>query len=600
MFLKNRKIVSLFLSLALVFGIFLGTMPKTAFAEEAKTLRLLHINDVHGRIEYQDAESREPSIGFPKLKAKFDEWKAANPNTLLLNAGDTVHGTVDINLSEGQAMVELMNMVGFDAMVPGNHDFNYGYERLLELKEMADFPILGANVEKEDGTSDFDGYVVKEMDGVKVGIFGLSTDETKYKSHPDNTKGIEFTDYIAVAKEMVEKLEEEEVDVIVGLVHIGIDGETDVTTEDIANAVEGIDVIIDGHSHTELEAGEMVNDILIAQAGSHVNNIGVVEIKLEDGEIKERTASLYTVEEAADVEGDKFIQAKINAIMAKNDLIKEEKIGHTTIELVGEREVVRTGESTLGNLITDAMLEASGADVALTNGGGIRASIAKGDITLGDAMTAFPFTNFLSNIEVTGADIIAALEHGVDSYPEAAGKFPHVAGMTYTFDPSKPAGERVVKVMIGGEELDEDEKYELVTNDFVAIGGDGYTMFDGKKIVAEGALLSDVLINYLKEEGEVAPALEGRIVALEEGEEVEETPEEPEETPEEPEETPEEPEETEDNDEMEEPSEKYVVKSGDVLWKIARDFDTTWQELAEYNDLDNPNLIFPGQIIMIK
>jgi 5'-nucleotidase / UDP-sugar diphosphatase len=600
MFLKNKKVVSLFLSLALVFSIFVGTMPKAAFAEEAKTLTILHVNDVHGRVEYQDAESREPSIGYPKLKTKVDEWKVANPNTLLLNAGDTVHGTVDINLSEGQAMVELMNMVGFDAMVPGNHDFNYGYKRLLELKEMADFPIIAANLEKEDGTVDFDGYVIKEMDGLNVGIFGIATEETKYKSHPDNTKGIEFADYIETSKEMVEKLEDEEVDVIVALVHVGIDGESDVTSVDIANAVDGIDVIVDGHSHSELPEGMMVNDTLIAQAGSYVKNIGVVELKFEDGKITDKNASFFTVEDAADVEVDKLVQAKINLIMMKNDVIKKQVIGHTAVDLVGERGVVRTGESTLGNLITDAMLEAAGADVALTNGGGIRASIAKGDITLGDAMTAFPFTNFLSNIEVTGADIMEALEHGVDSYPDAAGKFPHVAGMTYVFDPAKAAGERVTKVMIAGEGLELDKKYELVTNDFVAIGGDGYTMFDGKKIVAEGALLSDVLVEYLKEEGEVAPAIEGRIIASEDGEEVEETPDETKElekTPEEPEETPEEPEKTE---EVEEPSEKYVVKVGDVLWKIAREFNTTWEKLADYNNLENPHLIFPDQIIMIK
>jgi 5'-nucleotidase / UDP-sugar diphosphatase len=582
---KNKKILSMFLSLVLVLGILVGAAPQTAFADDAKTITILHVNDVHGRVEYQDAESREPSIGYPKLKTKVDEWKAANPNTLLLNAGDTVHGTVDINLSEGKAMIELMNMVGFDAMVPGNHDFNYGSERLLELNEIAEFPILAANLEKEDGSNDFDGYIIKEMDGVKVGIFGIATEETKYKSHPSNTAGIEFKDYVETSKEMVEKLQEEKVDVIIALVHVGIDGESDVTTIDIAENVDGIDVIVDGHSHSELPEGMVVNDTLIAQAGSYVKNVGVVEVKIEDGKVMDKSASFFTVEDAVDIEGDKFIQAKINAIMAENDLIKEQVIGHTTVDLVGERGVVRTGESTLGNLITDAMLEATGADVALTNGGGIRASIEKGDITLGDAMTSFPFTNFLSVIEVTGSDIVAALEHGVDSYPDAAGKFPHVAGMTYVFNPEKPAGERVEKVMVAGEELELEGNYELVTNDFVAIGGDGYTMFEGKKIIAEGALLSDVLVEYLKEAGEVAPAIEERIVASTEIEETEEPETMPEEETEEPEET---------------VAEKYVVKAGDVLWKIAEKFNTTWEKLAEYNNLENPHLIFPEQVIMIK
>ncbi len=608
MFKNKRKIVSLFLSLVLVLGIFVGTAPQIAFADEAVSLTILHVNDVHGRIEYQDTESREPSIGFAKLKTKVDELRAANSNVLLLNAGDTVHGTVDINLSEGQAMIELMNMIGFDAMVPGNHDFNYGHERLLELKEMAEFPIIAANVVKEDGTTNDKGYFVKEMDGIKVGVFGIATEETKYKSHPDNTKGLEFTDYIKASEKMVKQLQKEKVDVIIALVHVGIDAESDITTEDIAKGVKGIDVIIDGHSHTELAEGMMVEDTLIAQAGSYVKNIGMVELKFEDGKISDKSASLFTVEEATDIVEDADLAAKIAEIKEKNDVIKKQVIGKTKVDLAGEREVVRAGESTLGNVITDAMLKATGADVAITNGGGIRASITKGDITLGDAMTSFPFTNFLSTIEVTGKDILAALEHGVDSYPDEAGKFPHVAGMTFVFDSAKAAGERIEEVMIAGEALNEESTYALVTNDFMAIGGDGYDMFGGKKIIAEGALLSDVLVEYLKEAGEIEPAIEGRIVALEVAaeesaeiveEEVVEEVVEAEEVVEEPVVKVEE-EIKEEVKPEEKPVEKYLVKSGDVLWKIAKAFNTTWEKLAEDNGLKNPNLIFPDQIILIK
>lgn len=509
---KNKKVLSMFLSLLLVLGVMVGFTPQTSFAEDAKTLTILHVNDVHGRIEYQDTEANEPSIGYAKLKTKLDQLKAENPNLLLLNAGDTLHGTVDINLSQGKAMVDLMNMVGFDAMTPGNHDFNYGYPRLLELKAMAEFPMLAANIEKEDGTSDFEGHKIFTMDnGLKVGIFGIATEETKYKSHPDNTKGINFTDYMDAAKAMVKKLEEEKVDVIVGLVHVGIDGESQVTTEDIAKEVDGIDLLVDGHSHTELPEGKMVNGTLIAQAGSYVRNIGMVELKFEDGKVSDKSASFFTVKEAADLEEDPQVKAKIDEIKAVNDEVKKEVIGKSKVDLVGERDVVRTGESTLGNVITDAMLRASGADVAITNGGGIRASIKAGDITLGDAMTAFPFTNFLSTIEVTGADILEALEFGVDEYPKTAGKFPHVAGMKYKFDPNKPAGKKILEVKIDGKDLVKEKLYSIVTNDFMAIGGDGYTVFGGKKIIAEGALLSDVLIDYLKEEGEINPTIEGRI-----------------------------------------------------------------------------------------
>jgi len=218
------------------------------------------------------------------------------------------------------------------------------------------------------------------------------------------------------------------------------------------------------------------------------------------------------------------------------------------------------------------MLKSTGADIAITNGGGIRASISAGDVKVNDILTSFPFTNTLAVIEVTGAEVLQALERGVDTYPEAAGHFPHVSGMTYKFDPSKEVGSRVSEVLIKGEALDPDKTYKLVTNDFMASGGDGYTMFEGKPFVAEGGLLSDVLIDYFKEVGEVEPAVEGRVAVVEVEAPVEKPVEE---------------------------AKEYKVKSGDVLWKIGKMFGKTWEELAEFNKLKNPHLIFPGQIIRV-
>ena len=509
--LRNKRSISLFLSLVLVLGIVLGFPPKQSFADNSSTLQILHTNDIHGRFEYKD--DREPSIGFSRLKTKVDELRAKNPNTLLLDAGDTTHGTVDITLSNGEAMIDLMNVLGYDAMAPGNHDFNYGYKQLLKLKGQAKFPVLAANVIREkDGKSDFEAYTIKELNGMKVGIFGLATEETKYKSNPKNTEGIAITDYIKASKDAVAALKKEKVDIIVALSHIGIDQESEVTTKDIAAKVEGIDLIVDGHSHTALPEGIVVGKTLIVQTGAHLSNLGVVEIDFKDGKVSSKKASLFSAADSKDLVADEAVSKKLEAMKEKNEVIKQEIIGKTNIDLVGERDIVRTKESTLGNVITDAMLKASGADVALTNGGGIRASIPKGEVTLGGVMNAFPFTNFLSVIEVTGQDILDALEHGVDSYPGTAGKFPHVAGMKYVFNPDKAAGERVVDVKIGGKDLDKAAKYELVTNDFVAIGGDDYDAFKGKKIIAEGALLSDVLVEYFKSEGEINPSIEGRIV----------------------------------------------------------------------------------------
>lgn len=562
MYIKNKKFLSVFLTLVLFLG--MTILPgQAAFAEEeTMKLTVVHVNDVHGRVE---EDTREGALGFSKLMTKVNMLREENPNLLFLNAGDVFHGTTIINVTQGETMVELMNIMGFDAMVPGNHDFNYGYDRLMELKELAEFPILGSNIVwEEDGTSDFDPYVVYEMEnGLKVGIFGLGTDETKYKSHPKNTEGIEFTDVVEVGKEMVAELEALEVDFVIALVHLGIDASSVNTAKLVAEEVPGIDLIVDGHSHHELTEGELINDVLIVQAGSYTKNIGIVDIEF-DAEGFTAAARLMPYEEAKDLEVNEEIDDVIAEIKVINDPIVSQVIGKTEVDLDGLRDHVRAGETNLGNLITDAMRLSTGADFALTNGGGIRESIPAGDITVNHVLTSFPFTNTLAVIEVTGQEVWDAIEHGVKDYPAAAGQFPHVSGLTYEFDANLEPLSRVTKIMIGGEEIDLTKTYTMVTNDFMASGGDGYTMFGGKPFVGEGGLLSDVLIEHITELETIAPEKEGRITATEAKKDIE-----------------------------------YVVVKGDNLYRIGLKYNTTWQFLAEYNELSNPHLIFPNQIINV-
>jgi 5'-nucleotidase len=575
---RNKRIIGMVMSFVLVLGLMI--MPATvSLADGHETLTIVHVNDVHGRLEENDFDG---TIGYPKIKTFLDGMKEENPNMLLLHAGDSFHGTIPANLTEGEVVVEVMNAMEFDAMVPGNHDFNFGYERLLELKAMSEFDILAANVVKEDGTMDFDPYMVYEMEnGMRVGIFALATEETKTKSHPDNTRGVEFADIIETGNEAVEALEEMDADMIIALIHLGVDASSEDTAYKLADGVDGIDLIIDGHSHSIMGegAGELRNGALIVQAGWYLNHVGVVNVEMMDGE-PVFAAAVHPYEEFAEVEADEYISGIIAEATAPIEEMQMEVVGNTTVVLDGVRENVRTGETNLGNLITDAMIVASGADVALTNGGGIRASIDAGEITLGEVLTSFPFTNVLTNIEVTGADLMAALEHGVKDYPEAAGHFPHVSGMSYTFDPNMEVGSRITELMIGDEPVDLEATYMLVTNDFLAAGGDGYTMFEGKEILAYSGLLSEVLEDYLRANPEVSPEVEGRIVALP----MAEPPVEPEPAPE-PEPTP--------------ADIAYTVKSGDWLSKIGRAYGVDWRVLAEYNSLANPHLIFPGQIIMI-
>jgi len=547
----NKKILSLILVLAVVFSF-------GSFAAETGTdITIVHINDTHAKV----FEGKYDGMGLAKVAEKVDALRAENPNTLLLDAGDSFHGTTFATLEEGASVVKLMNAMKYDALAAGNHDFNYGQDRLIELADMADFPVLGANV-KKDGQAVLESYVIKEFDGVKVGIFGLSSPETAYKTHPDNVKGITFENPVDTAKAMVAELEGK-VDVIVALAHVGIDEETVVKSTDIANEVPGIDLIIDGHSHTDLEEGMMVNDVLIVSSGEYSKNIGIVDLTVMDGKVTAKSAKLFNKKEAADMEGSAEVTALINEIKEEQEKITSVVVSSTKSVLDGERGQVRTGETNLGNLVADAMINESGADIAITNGGGIRASIQVGEITKGDVITVLPFGNYIVTKEVVGSDIKAAIENGVDSYPGAKGAFPHVAGIEYTIDANLPAGARVTSITMNGQPLNMGSMYVVATNNFMAAGGDGYKMFADYPIKGEFAALDEALIDYLNVvDTAMLPSL-SRITTIEVK------------------------------------AAEYTVKSGDVLWRIAEMFNTTWEELAEKNMLENPNLIMPGQVLTV-
>lgn len=556
------KLISLLLSLMLLVSIITPFSLATAVENEEVNITIVHTNDTHGRVE----EGKYAGMGFAKIATKIKELREANENVLVLDAGDTLHGQIIAQLSEGESIIKIMNAMGYDAMVPGNHDFNYGQERLLELSEMADFPIISANILKEDGSKLLTPYIIKELDGVKIGIFGLSTPETTYKTHPNNVEGLTFNNPVETAKEMVAELEDK-TDIIIALSHLGLDQSSEYTSEKIANEVEGIDLIVDGHSHTSLSEGKLIGNTLIVQTGEYDKNLGIVNIKYTNGQITEMTASLFTKEEAAELSEDEELLAVVSEVKAENEKITSVVVGSTDIKLVGEREKVRTGETNLGNLIAEAMLKVTGADIALTNGGGIRASIEPGEITRGDIITVLPFGNYVVVKEVKGSDILAALELGISAYPETLGAFPHVAGITFKFNPEKESGSRLIEVKVNGEPLDPNKTYQLATNDFLAAGGDNYVMLADDKVVGEFAGLDEVLAEHIKVYGVADAKVDGRIQVY--------TPE-PEPT-----------------------VETYIVKPGDVLWKIAKKFNLQWEFLAKFNKMKNPHLIFPGQKILI-
>lgn len=504
----SKKILVLLLVISMVLSSF-GYVLAEEHEEEVFELTIFHTNDVHGRLT--------DGVGMAKIATIVNQYRSENDHVLMVDAGDILHGQKEVNFSEGEAMVQVMNAVGYEYMTAGNHDFNYGYERLIELNEMADFPIFAGNAVYEGTENSIieKEYDIKSFGDYTVAIFGIATPETMYKSHPDGVAGLEFINPVEYAQDMMTYLEANyDLDFVIALAHLGIDQSTlyEERSTAIAEQVEGIDLIIDGHSHTPLSDGMTVGDSLIVQTGNYGGNLGQVVVTIEDGEIG---YEVDLIDSAAAEEYDKNEEVNDIIAAAEGELsdIFSRVIGTTDTLLDGERENVRTKETNLGNLITDAMIKASGADIALTNGGGIRASIQPGDITVGDVVDVLPFGNILVTQELTGEIIMEALEHGTRAYPEPEGGFPQVAGMTYKINPDAAAGERIHSVMIGGEAIDLNRTYIFATNDFLVAGGDDYTMLEDIEIYEEFYDLAEVVIEHIEEMDTVNYEVDGRIQA---------------------------------------------------------------------------------------
>ena len=507
-----RKVYMALLTVVLSLCLLLPGTPVLA-ADGTAEIVVLHTNDTHGRIEPKDDSGK--SIGFPEIAAAVKNVRALNPDTLLLDAGDTLHGTPDINISRGENMTLILNELGYDAMAPGNHDFNYGSARLVELSRELHFPVLSANiVDAQTGKLLFAPYKEFVLDGVRVAVFGLTTAETAFKTSPENVKNVKFLDPIEAARKMVKKLRKNH-DVIIAITHLGIDASSKITSEMVAAQVPGIDVMIDGHSHTVLTQGMTTGNTLIAQTGCYDHNLGCVRIQVKDHKVISKTASLYTPEElkAMAPEPDKAMQATIDGIRAQNQAVFAVVAAQSPRKLSSDRGIVRRHESELGNLAADALRWESGADIAMTNGGSLRADLPQGPVTKGDIMAIFPFGNTLEKVEISGAVLKAVLEHSVEYYPAAFGGFMQVSGVTFTFDPAAEAGHRVQEVQVGGAPLELMKNYTLAINDFNYAGGDGYSMLKGAKVVAEFGTYEEILTAYLNRYG-IGDVSLGRITML--------------------------------------------------------------------------------------
>jgi len=474
-------------------------------------LFVVHTNDVHARIVPADG-----GMGYSKLATMVKAGRAITDNILLLDAGDVTHGTNLANMFEGETVGVLLDMIGYDAVAPGNHDFNYGTDRLLEAADLAekytDIKVLSANVLDSEGYLLFQPYQVYDFNGFKIAVVGLTTPDTATKTHPNNVKGVYFAndEIFEIGQEAID-MARQYVDYIIVLGHIGLDpdGESGLTSDQIVSRIKGIDLFIDGHSHTTLKEGMKVGDTLIVSTGEYLKNLGLVQIHVKNNKV---TATYPMLIPAADVLApqDSMLAKEWGITEVPNDAEVDEYVGYMNAQLVdklgeiiayvpekldGERGNVRTKPTNLSRLITRAMTEESGADFTITNGGGIRASMNAGNVTIGDVINVLPFTNIITVAEITGADVYAALEHGYRMLPGENGGFAQ-SDLQVVYNRYAEPGKRILRVLLNGKVIDKNATYKVATNDFMAAGGDGYTMFG--RVLTEGSLLSDVFIDFLK------------------------------------------------------------------------------------------------------
>lgn len=521
-----NKVTVLLLTFGIVFGLF-GAMPVQAQDGNASgstifDVKIVHTNDIHARVEEDDYNQ---VIGMDRLSGIAQTFTEGADGSLMLDSGDTFHGQPIATIVKGESVAKLMKACGYDAMTTGNHDWSYGKERLKELGGIANVKILSDNIKNADGTSFFDtDELVKEITKngktLKIGVFGVSDPEMKNKTTPSNVEGLDFQDAVDYAKREAATLKAEGCDVVIALSHT-------LDPKNVAAQVDGVDLWLCRHEHIELSESVTTPDgskTYVSESGHYLNSVGLIDLNCtmdEDGSVHvdyEKTSVDY--EEAQNYPKDASVTAVLDTIKAENETELNRVIGTSPVELDGVWEHIRIGQTNLGNVITDAYLLATGADIAFENAGGIRASIAAGTVTYGDVINVSPYGNYVVTKKLTGAQIKEMLESSLtiqkncivandsgewDAWPNDSGSYLQVGGITVRFDPAQPAGERVLSVQKDGQELDDTKEYTVAVNNYLA-GSDSYPQLVDAAEVGEYSCCEELLIQFFEQGSDAVTA----------------------------------------------------------------------------------------------
>lgn len=499
------KRVALVLLLAFAVTIPLGAQQKP---DCTVRVTLLQVNDV-----YQFAPVDQGARGgLARVLTLKKEIEKQSPHTLFLLSGDTISPSVESITYKGAQMIDAWNTAGLDYSTFGNHEFDFGPEVLHQRMKESKFKWIAANViDKKTGKPFGEAYVIREFDGVKVGIFGLTLEETRITSRPG--PDIEFLNPCETARKMVSEIHARGVKTVVALTHLSMSEDKEVAR------CSGVDVIIGGHEHTLLESAS--GGAPIFKMTADARELGQIDLN-----ISKNTGAVESIDWRVIPVTDKTkddpqfaaLNRKYGALLKELSVV----VGRTSVDLDARSAAGRTQETNVGDFIADAFRAATGADVGLMNGGSIRADeiIGAGTLTKRDVLSILPFKNKVVKVELSGATLRQVLEHGVARSAEDAepGRFPQVSGIRFTFDARRPAGSRIVDLSINGKPLDEKKTYTLAGSDYIAIdGGDGYAVFKEARVLIpreQARLDSDILQSAIVAKKVIAPKVDGRIKRL--------------------------------------------------------------------------------------
>ena len=483
-----------------------------AAAAQPLSLTIVHVND------WDRMEGRKGAGGAARIAAAVAEESAratgAGGHIVVTFGGDMISPSLMSGIDKGAHMIALADAVGFDIGVVGNHEFDFGAEILRRRLSESAMTWLAGNV-RFKGQAGFPGAratTMLEMGGYRIGFLGLVTTDTPEISKPG--PDVSFVPFVETGAALARELRKAGADLVIALTHDELFRDLEL----LAKAKE-IDILLGGHDHLALARYDGRQAVM--KAGSQGNHVGVLELRIDRRGNRAVWTPSYRLRSTAGLAGDKAVAARVAGYVERLDRDLGAVIGESATPLVTTRVAVRSGETAFGNLLADAMREATGSDIALVNGGGIRGDTiypSGTKLTRKLVLTELPFGNRTVKLRLTGAQVREALENGVSQVERVSGRFPQVSGLAFAFDPRKPAGSRVVRVAVGGVPLDPNRTYTLATVDFLARGGDGYAVFRSGEMLIDsrsGGLMAGQLIARIAAAGTVSPGIEGRVVRKE-------------------------------------------------------------------------------------